>query len=154
MKRLVPGLAVAAIGLILAAAALGSFTPGGYSGHTSQRCPAGAGGICKPGSALPISFRVRTSHGRTMITDLRWTETTTCTVPPPHNHTTGGQGPISVKVTKAGRFSYYSNSEQVITRIQGRLSGKRASGTLSDSLTTQPGDTCKTGSVGWSARTK
>jgi hypothetical protein len=152
MKRVGVGLSAALICLGLPGLAFGAFKLGKYSGQTTQRCRSGAG--CSPvGKALRISFSVRRARAKTMIVGMTWSEGKTCNLAPPHNHLTGKVGPIQVRVSKSGKFSYTNNSEQVIVHIQGRLSGKHASGTLNDSYTTQPGVTCKTGTVHWGAST-
>jgi hypothetical protein len=142
------------LGLAIAGVASASFKLGKYSGHTSQRCQAGASGRpCSPGASFRIRFTVRRNPPtQILIIDLVWTEDDTCTgLPPGHEHSTTTQGPNDVRVSRTGRFSFTNSSSQARVHIQGSFSGKHASGTIKDTYDLRPGVTCTTGTVHWSA---
>jgi hypothetical protein len=136
--------------MALAGTAAGSFMTGNFAGHTSQKCQPPFYGPCQQsGSPLPISFTVTA----TKIKNLTWEAGTNCTN---GRHNNFVYGPLPAIKIKNGKFKYttsYKYKGATIPEVvfQGTITGKTASGTLSDAEGVTTGATCKSGKVTWSA---
>jgi hypothetical protein len=110
-----------------------------------------------PASATPhgIAYRGLTSQGHHMnftaspgrVTAVTWGEVVTCTASPTADYI---DGTFHATVDKSGRFAITYKGSGVI-KISGRIQGAKANGTFSDTFIPLRGDTCRTGTVHWSA---
>jgi hypothetical protein len=127
MRRVVLAVAVLAVCAVGAQAAFSPFTPGRYAGTSAQ------------------NFRVSFQAAGGNVTRFTYTARLPCSGGTALRSTNTLK--TSQRISGAGRFSASRGSGSSSFRMSGRVSGTRATGTLSER-----DGTCNSGTIRWSAR--